>query len=74
MAAKRQYATAGAFRTALEARLNERAGRDGVYLKNRLRRQADVLPGQPRGADIPELQGLFAKTVLAVTATDHQKD
>lgn len=38
MAAPRQYATAGAFRTALEARLNERARRDGVDL-HRLRRQ-----------------------------------
>src|SRR6266542_2788919 len=38
MAAQRQYATAGAFRTALEARLNERAHRDGVDL-HRLRRQ-----------------------------------
>src|SRR4029453_4968298 len=37
MAAQRQYATAGAFRTALEARLNERARRDGVDL-HRLRR------------------------------------
>jgi hypothetical protein len=33
MAARRQYATAGAFRTALEARLNERARRDGVDLR-----------------------------------------
>jgi hypothetical protein len=38
MAAQRQYATAGAFRTALEARLNEQARRDGVDL-HRLRRQ-----------------------------------
>src|ERR671914_2028488 len=38
MAARRQYATAGAFRTALEARPNERARRDGVDL-HRLRRQ-----------------------------------
>ena len=38
MPAQRQYATAGAFRTALEARLNERARRDGVDL-HRLRRQ-----------------------------------
>jgi hypothetical protein len=38
MAAQRQYATTGAFRTALEARLNERARRDGVDL-HRLRRQ-----------------------------------
>jgi hypothetical protein len=38
MAVQRQYATAGAFRTALEARLNERARRDGVDL-HRLRRQ-----------------------------------
>jgi hypothetical protein len=38
MATQRQYATAGAFRTALEARLNERARRDGVDL-HRLRRQ-----------------------------------
>src|SRR3954468_10260279 len=38
MAAQRQYATAGAFRTALEARLNEQAGSDGVDL-HRLRRQ-----------------------------------
>jgi Nucleotidyl transferase AbiEii toxin, Type IV TA system len=38
MVAQRQYATAGAFRTALEARLNERARRDGVDL-HRLRRQ-----------------------------------
>jgi hypothetical protein len=38
MAAQRQYATAGAFRTALEARLDERARRDGVDL-HRLRRQ-----------------------------------
>ena len=38
MAAQRQYATAGAFRTALEARLNERARREGVDL-HRLRRQ-----------------------------------
>jgi hypothetical protein len=38
MAAQRQYATAGAFRTALEARLNERARRDEVDL-HRLRRQ-----------------------------------
>jgi hypothetical protein len=38
MAAQRQYATAGAFRTALEARLNERARHDGVDL-HRLRRQ-----------------------------------
>jgi hypothetical protein len=38
MAAQRQYATASAFRTALEARLNERARRDGVDL-HRLRRQ-----------------------------------
>ena len=38
MAAQRQYATAGAFRTALEARLNEGARRDGVDL-HRLRRQ-----------------------------------
>jgi hypothetical protein len=38
MAAQRQYASAGAFRTALEARLNERARRDGVDL-HRLRRQ-----------------------------------
>src|SRR5689334_13031612 len=38
MAAQRQYATAGAFRAALEARLNERARRDGVDLQ-RLRRQ-----------------------------------
>lgn len=38
MAAQREYATAGAFRTALEARLNERARRDGVDL-HRLRRQ-----------------------------------
>ncbi len=38
MAAHRQYATASAFRTALEARLNERARRDGVDL-HRLRRQ-----------------------------------
>jgi hypothetical protein len=38
MAAQRQYATAGAFRTALEARLNERARRHGVDL-HRLRRQ-----------------------------------
>jgi hypothetical protein len=55
MAAQRQYATAGAFRTALEARLNERARRDGVDL-HRLRRQVafDRLlarmfdPSQPR--------------------------
>jgi hypothetical protein len=38
MTAQRQYATAGAFRTALEARLNERARREGVDL-GRLRRQ-----------------------------------
>jgi hypothetical protein len=38
MVAQRQYATAGAFRTALEAQLNERARRDGVDL-HRLRRQ-----------------------------------
>ena len=38
MAGQRQYATAGAFRTALEARLNEKARRDGVDL-HRLRRQ-----------------------------------
>ena len=38
MAAERQYATASAFRTALEARLNERARRDGVD-RHRLRRQ-----------------------------------
>jgi hypothetical protein len=38
MAAQRQYAHAGAFRTALEARLNERARRDAVDL-HRLRRQ-----------------------------------
>src|SRR5215470_17522662 len=38
MADPRQYATAGAFRTALETRLNERARRDGVDL-HRLRRQ-----------------------------------
>src|SRR5439155_26068102 len=38
MAAQREYATAGAFRTALEARLNERARRDGVDL-HRLRQQ-----------------------------------
>jgi hypothetical protein len=38
MAAQRQYATASAFRTALEARLNEQARRDGVDL-HRLRRQ-----------------------------------
>jgi hypothetical protein len=38
MAAQRQYATAGAFRTALEARLNERTRQDGVDL-HRLRRQ-----------------------------------
>src|SRR5262245_24876324 len=38
MAAQHQYSTAGAFRTALEARLNERARRDGVDL-HRLRRQ-----------------------------------
>jgi Nucleotidyl transferase AbiEii toxin, Type IV TA system len=38
MAAPRQYATAGAFRNALEVRLNERARRDGVDL-HRLRRQ-----------------------------------
>lgn len=38
MAAQPQYATAGAFRTALEARLNERARHDGVDL-HRLRRQ-----------------------------------
>lgn len=38
MAAQRQYATPGAFRTALEARLNEGARRDGVDL-HRLRRQ-----------------------------------
>ena len=38
MAAQRQYTTAGSFRTALEARLNERARRDGVDL-HRLRRQ-----------------------------------
>src|SRR5688572_9598435 len=55
MAAQRQYATAGAFRTALEARLNERARRDEVDL-HRLRRQVafDRLlarmfdPSQPR--------------------------
>jgi integrase len=33
MAAQHQYATAGAFRTALEARLNERARRDGVDIR-----------------------------------------
>jgi hypothetical protein len=38
MAAQRQYATARAFRAALETRLNERARRDGVDL-HRLRRQ-----------------------------------
>jgi hypothetical protein len=38
MAVQRHYATAGAFRTALEPRLNERARRDGVDL-HRLRRQ-----------------------------------
>jgi hypothetical protein len=38
MAAQRQYATAGAFRAALETRLNERARRDAVDL-HRLRRQ-----------------------------------
>jgi hypothetical protein len=38
MPAERQYATAGAFRTALEARLNERARRGGVDLR-RVRRQ-----------------------------------
>jgi Nucleotidyl transferase AbiEii toxin, Type IV TA system len=38
MAAQGQYDTAGAFRTALETRLNERARRDGVDL-HRLRRQ-----------------------------------
>lgn len=38
MAAQRQYATAAAFRTALEARLNEQARHDGVDL-HRLRRQ-----------------------------------
>lgn len=54
MTAPRQYATAGAFRAALEARLNERARREGVDL-GRLRRQVafDRLlarmfdPGQP---------------------------
>ena len=38
MTALRQYATAGAFRTALETRLNEQSRRDGVDLQ-RLRRQ-----------------------------------
>jgi hypothetical protein len=38
IAPPRQYATAGAFRAALEARLNERARRDGADL-GRLRRQ-----------------------------------
>ena len=38
MAGERHYATAGAFRTALEARLNEQARRDGIDL-HRLRRQ-----------------------------------
>lgn len=38
MAARQQYVTAGAFRSALEARLNERARREGVDL-HRLRRQ-----------------------------------
>jgi hypothetical protein len=38
MAVPRQYATAGAFRAALEARLNERARREGIDL-GRLRRQ-----------------------------------
>ena len=38
MAAQRQYPNAGAFRAALEARLNERARHDGVDL-HRLRRQ-----------------------------------
>jgi hypothetical protein len=38
MTTPRQYATAGAFRAALEARLNERARREGVDL-GRLRRQ-----------------------------------
>jgi site-specific recombinase XerD len=33
MAAQHQYATAGAFRTALETRLNERARRDGVDIR-----------------------------------------
>jgi hypothetical protein len=36
MTAQRQYATAGALRSALEARLNERSRRDGVDL-HRLR-------------------------------------
>src|SRR5213594_4176558 len=38
MTVPRQYATASAFRTALEARLNERARREGIDL-GRLRRQ-----------------------------------
>src|SRR5207247_157783 len=38
MIAQRQYATAGALRAALEARLNEKSRRDGVDLQ-RLRRQ-----------------------------------
>jgi hypothetical protein len=38
MAAQRQYATAGALRSALEARLNERSRREGVDL-HRLRRK-----------------------------------
>lgn len=38
MTAPRQYTTAGALRTALEARLNERSRRDGVD-SHRLRRQ-----------------------------------
>jgi len=66
MAAQRQYATAGAFRAALEARLNERARRDGVDL-HRLRRQvafdrllARMFDPSQRGRDGWVLKGGYA--------------
>src|SRR4029453_11519145 len=62
MAAQRQYATAGAFRTALEARLNEPGRRDGVDL-HRLRRQVafDRLLARMFDPSQPARDGLVLK-------------
>jgi nucleotidyltransferase AbiEii toxin of type IV toxin-antitoxin system len=72
MAAQRQYASAGAFRTALEARLNERARRDGVDLQ-RLRRQVafDRLLARMFDASQPVSDGWVLKGGYALEMRFH---
>jgi hypothetical protein len=72
MAAQRPYATARAFRTALEARLNERARRDGVDL-HRLRRQVtfDRLLARMFDASQPVRDGWVLKGGYALELRFH---